>query len=255
MTWKEMDNDFSNYVKGKSIAIVGPSETTSGSANGKLIDSFDLIARVKSFLYPESMIVDIGSRTDILYTTSPQDRVDIKEYEKYLHPVTGEETYRLEKFEGFNQYKNVEFVVSTYPEDEWFADRYTSQFEELKESGIVNCRFANSESYFEVKKDTDRPNSGFSAIVDILSFDISSLHIFGIDFHRAMYRSDYRNSLMTHDTVHSFTSGKDGPDSHRPDLQYQHFKYKLWKNDPRIVPDESLMKFLNDDKYDAVYGD
>lgn len=255
MTWEKMDEDFSNYVKGKSVAIVGPSKTTVGRHEGNLIDSFDIVARVKSFMYPHEMKIDLGARTDILYTTEARDRVDIKNYKKYIHPQTGEETYHYEKFESFDQYKGMRFVVSTYPQDEWFADRYTSQLTTLKDSGIVGCRFVDSSAYFKAKKSTDRPNSGFSAIVDILSFDISSLHIFGIDFHRAMYRDNYQNSLYTHETIRTDTISKDGPDSHQPDLQYQYFKYELWGKDSRIKPNKPLLDFLNDDKYDLVYGD
>lgn len=253
MNWKEMDEAFSNYVKGKSVAIVGPSETTVGAAEGNHIDSFDIVARVKSFMYPDNMIDDLGKRCDVLYTTEAKDKVDIEDYATYKHPFTGENVYRYEKFPGFDQYKDLEFVISTYPKDEWFANRYTSQLNDLRKSEIVKCRFVNSESYFRAKEKTDRPNSGFSAILDILSFDIKSLHIFGLDFHRAMYRKNYQNSLYTHETIRNDTVHKDGPDTHQPDLQYQYFKYELWKKDQRICPNNSLLGFLNDDKYDEIY--
>tara|TARA_A100001011_G_C14311427_1_gene845794 strand:+ start:293 stop:1069 length:777 start_codon:yes stop_codon:yes gene_type:complete len=255
MLWEELDQVFSDYVRGKSIALVGPSETSTGQKEGELIDSFDIVARVKSFMYPEEMQLDLGRRCDILYTTEARDRVDIQEYRTYTHPYTGEKTYHYEKFSGFEQYKDLEFVISTYPKDEWFSNRYTQQLNDLRKSDIVKCRFVNSESYFRAKEKTDRPNSGFSAILDILSFDIKSLNIFGLDFHRAMYRENYQNSLYTHETIRNDTIHRDGPDSHQPDLQYQYFKYEIWEKDSRVMPNKSLLKYLKDDSYDCIYGD
>tara|TARA_R110000824_G_scaffold60050_10_gene160899 strand:+ start:9346 stop:10122 length:777 start_codon:yes stop_codon:yes gene_type:complete len=255
ISWEEADIEFSRYVDGKTLAIVGPSETAVGLGEGDTIDSFDIVARVKSFMYPDEMKADLGTRSDILYTTEARDRVDIKKYETYRHPTTGESTYRYEKFDGFDQYSDLKFVVSTYPRDEWFSDRYFGHLDDLRKSEITKCRFVNSPSYFRAKEKTDRPNSGFSSIVDILSFDIKSLHIFGLDFHRAMYRKDYQNSLYTHETIRRDTIYRDGIDSHQPDLQYQYFKYEMWKKDKRIKPNQSLLRFLSNDSYDCIYGE
>ena len=253
ITWKENDEAFASYVAGKTVAIVGPSSTAMGLGEGELIDSFDIVARVKSFKYPTAMQIDLGVRTDILYTTEAYDRVDIQNFETYTHPPTGSPTYHYEKYGGFEQYDGIKFVVSTYPIDEWFSDRYKDGFNELRKSGISGCRFANSESYFKAKKKTNRPNSGFSAILDILSFDIKLLRIFGLDFHRAMYRESYQNSLYTHETIRMDTIHSDGPDTHRPDLQYQYFKYDIWMKDDRVNPNEALTNFLKDNKYDCLY--
>lgn len=255
--WIEMDKKFSDLVKGKTVAIVGPAATTIGREEGAKIDSCDIVVRVKSFMYPREMEVDLGTRTDILYTTEARDRVDIQKYEVLKHPVTRKDTYKYEKFSGFEQYKDLKFVVSTYPEDEWFADRYTQHMIDLKDSGIVDCRFVSSKPYFTAKDKTNRPNSGFSALLDVLSFDIASLHIFGLDFHRTMYREGYQNSLYTHETIKGDTlkQWSDGPDNHMPDLQYAYFKYEMWKNDTRIIPNQALLEFLQNDKYDKIYGD
>lgn len=255
LTWQQMDESFADYVRGKSIAIVGPAATAIGREQGHIIESCGLVARVKSFMYPDEMKIDLGSRTDILYTTEARDRVDIQEYKEYNHPVTGNKTYKYEKFSGYDQYNDIEFVVSTYPQDEWFADRFVPQLEDLRRSDVVKCRFVNSEHYFKAKAQTNRPNSGFSAIVDMLSFDIDSLHIFGLDFHRSMYRKSYQNSLYTHETIKGDTLSQwsDQGDSHQPDLQYQYFKHNVWGKDTRVKPDQALLDFLNDDSYDSIY--
>ncbi len=253
LTWKENDEAFASLVTGKTVAIVGPSSTSMGLKEGALIDSFDIVARVKSFKYPVEMQPDLGTRTDILYTTEAYDKVDIQDFNTYTHPSTGESTYRYEKYNNFDQYKDIKFVVSTYPIDEWFSSRYKGGFDELRKSQITGCRFTDSKSYFEAKKKTDRPNSGFSAILDILSFDIKLLRIFGLDFHRAMYREGYQNSLYTHETIRTDTLHRDGPDTHQPDLQYRYFKYDIWMKDDRVNPNDVLTDFLKDDKYDSLY--
>jgi len=251
--WIEIDSDFATFVSGKSIALVGPSSSTIGKDYGKKIDNFDIVARVKSFNYPDDMKGDLGSRTEILYTTNPLDRADLKDFSEYPHPATGKLTYHYEKYDNFKQYEGITFVVSTYPQDEWFSNRYVGDFDKLRKSGITQSRFVNSKSYFEARNSTNRPNSGFSAIIDILSFNIKSLHIFGLDFHRVMYRGGYQNSLYSHETIKTDTSCSDGPDTHQPDLQYQYFKQKIWKKDVRVNVDDALSEFLSDPKYDWIY--
>ena len=110
------------------------------------------------------------------------------------------------------------------------------------------------QSYFKAKTETDRPNSGFSAILDILSFDLKELHIFGLDFHRSMYRGDYQNSLYSYAIISDDMRRQDGGDTHQPDKQFKYFKNKIYNLDKRVKVDEKLEHYLSDKKYEDIYA-
>ena len=250
------DSYFQEWTKGKRVALVGPGESTVGEKQGDLIDSFDLVARVKSITYPEKFVPDLGERCDILYTTNPFDRADIVKQELCRHQI-GEMVHKKERYEDFNYLEKVQCVVCTYPESEWFSGRFVKDFESLRESGVTKVRYANSGSYFGAKPLTCKPNSGFSAIIDILSFDIGELHMFGLDFHRSMYRGDYQNSLYNHQIILDDTKRPDGDnpmDTHQPDKQFKYFKYRIYNIDKRVKVDEELEHYLSDKKYENIYA-
>lgn len=62
----EEEDGFSDFIKGKKIAIVGP--VPSGEKSGPEIDSFDIVVRI-NYLGPESMpgVEDFGKKTHVVY--------------------------------------------------------------------------------------------------------------------------------------------------------------------------------------------
>jgi hypothetical protein len=106
------------------------------------------------------------------------------------------------------------------------------------------------EPYLSIKKETDRPNSGFSAIIDLLSTPLKELYITGLDFHRSLYREDYRNSHWDGELIRNMMHDPDGTDTHQPDKQFKYFKYNMYHEDPRIIPDDFLKEYLSDQKYE-----
>ena len=123
-SWKDLNEKFSDLVKGKSIALVGPAGSLAGSGSGPEIDSHDLVARVKSFQHPPAAAKDLGSRTDLVYTVTPVEQVDLSDFEKYIHPITGDEMYKMESEPSFKRYEGIKFVVSCYPKEVWFSHRF-----------------------------------------------------------------------------------------------------------------------------------
>jgi hypothetical protein len=109
-----------------------------------------------------------------------------------------------------------------------------------------------------IRKETLRPNSGFSAIIDLVNLPVSELYITGIDFYRSLYKQDYLNSLYTKDTITSWGNSNDGytpngkPDRHDPDLQFKYFKYKMYQKDDRIKVDPFLERVLADKRCEEL---
>jgi hypothetical protein len=236
---------YHDILNNKRVVLVGPSANSTMEKNGEAIDDFDIIVRIKSVYVPLKHHPYIGSKTHFTYSTSPQEDPDIEgnnlqETEppvKKLH-LTPEELKKIE-FQGF---------CSTYPRGEWFFNRLESGYQEAKKNFAV--RIMDDEPYLTIKKQVNRPNSGFSAIIDLLEAPLKELYITGLDFHRSLYREDYRNSHWNKDTIENMTNDPDGTDTHLPDRQFRYFKYEMYKKDPRIIPDKFLKHFLENDKYE-----
>lgn len=62
------------YLSGKRVVLVGPAKSTIGRSQGKEIESYDVVVRL-NFQWPISseLVVDIGSRMDMLYHTCNGD--------------------------------------------------------------------------------------------------------------------------------------------------------------------------------------
>lgn len=250
------EDSFREFVKGKTIALVGPGAAASEIEQGALIDNYDFVARVKSFYVPEEKRKFHGSRVDFLYTDNdqtndvlPGDRVDSEGDKQtiYMHPDN------LRRRQEILQ-NEVKVVISTHPQAEWFFNRFINPL--VRMANLTNVRVLPDEPYMEIRKETFRPNAGFSAIIDIVSLPFSEIYITGIDFYRSLYRNDYLNSLWTKDTILNMVNSGDGftpegdPDHHDPDLQFKYFKHKMYKIDKRIKVDSFLEKVLNDDRYE-----
>ena len=58
-----MDNDLEEFLKDKTVALVGPSPYLRGQGKGQEIDSCDVVVRIQHNIYSEQ---DFGKRSDII---------------------------------------------------------------------------------------------------------------------------------------------------------------------------------------------
>ncbi|MAF24986.1 hypothetical protein CL634_05360 [bacterium] len=240
------DKEFNEYLYGKSVALVGPSANSTSIKQGEYIDSFDLVVRIKTVFVQDSLIEYVGKKTNMTYTSDPFEDPEIEGNK------LGNSEPKIKKINtDLEKFKEIEFksFCSTYPKGEWFFNRLEPSYS--RASHFFNVRIMPDEPYLYIKKETDRPNSGFSAIIDLLSTPLKELYITGLDFHRSLYREDYRNSHWDKDTIENMMNDPDGTDTHQPDKQFKYFKYKMYHEDPRIIPDDFLKEYLNDEKYET----
>jgi hypothetical protein len=228
--FKEYHKLFSNFVKDKCIALVGPAESIIGTKKGEVIDKFDLIVRLnKSIPVPSKLHEDIGKRTDIIYNSL--NTTDFPG-ENNLNP-------RLYKKYG------VSFVCSSYPfnhnifHDDIANYVYKYKFE-IPLKVMDDLKFRNFEKLLGT-----RPYTGTCAIMDLLSYPIRYLYITGLDFYHTKYYNEYRiisksNQKHTkHNTIHKA----------RPQLEYLK---NLSLIDNRIILDSFLDKLLYNDYYKII---
>ena len=62
----QLNKDLLSILKGKRVAIVGPSPHLMGHNIGELIDSYDIVCRVNE-VHPTGYESDYGDRTDIVF--------------------------------------------------------------------------------------------------------------------------------------------------------------------------------------------
>ena len=251
-----LEEEFIESVRGKSVALVGPASSASEIKQGDKIDAYDFVARIKTpYVSPEKRSI-YGSRTDFLYTTDlsiddvlPGDIVSDNGSKRNITTSVS----NMEAIKGVLR-NEVKAIISTYPKEEWFFHRFANVF--VRASNEYNIRLLPPEPYMTVRKITNRPNSGFSAILDICSLPFSKIYITGIDFYRSMYREGYVNSLWGPNVIEEVANSFDGatpdgtPCGHNPDEQFKYFKYNIYEKDKRVSVDKNLEHFLSDTKYE-----
>ena len=122
-----VNNEYmSDLVRGKSVALVGPGQASSHIEQGKKIDSYDFIARVKTFYVSEEDKKYFGSRTDFCYMDGlglddvlPGDKVTDIGTKRTI--VSSNESSKIRSDLLLNE---VKLVISPYPKSEWFFNRF-----------------------------------------------------------------------------------------------------------------------------------
>lgn len=146
------EEEFSSFLRGKKVIFVGPSPIMNERKLGEFIDSFDIIVRTNNMMNTlisnPDLDKDFGTRTDILYVNVTYER------------------------DAFNEWKI----------NDW-----------AKNGLQIICKLMNSHPKEDLPfrwrnvpnklKDVPPPTLfiGTRLIHDLLSFDIKSLHITGID--------------------------------------------------------------------------
>ena len=236
-----LEKEYKDYLKGKKVVLVGPSKTLTMQESGQLIDSYDVVVRLNNMLnIPKEMEKHLGTRTDVVYATldDPPKKMAI------------------------DCLKNkVKFLSTSYPRDEWFfPSRMSKNVIKLRQVNKFKTVLLPSQPYFSIKKNNKtRPNTGFSAIIDLLSSNLSELYIIGVDFYRSVSLEGQNNYIEGYDCQWTNKSKEDflkieydGNDRHDPDNDFIYFKNEMYKKDTRIAVDAHLKKFLSDPNYEKL---
>lgn len=219
-------NDYSKFIKEKTIALVGPSWHTKGTKQKDLIESYDLVVRVnRGYMIPDKIKKDIGKRTDILYCSLSEHYFEHKCFTK----------------EGLKNINNkIKWICPTHSKEH----RYN--IERLKKnSKNINIKIhIVSKKYYKFIYDkvNKKLTCGIVAIYDLLQYDIKKMYITGFSFYdtkiigkRRMYYSHYKyDGLKYHSKVFF---------AHNLKKELLFFK-KLYDKDKRITCDNILTKIM-----------
>jgi hypothetical protein len=177
---------FNDFVRGKKIALVGPSKHLLNAKNGELIDSFDLVARIKCLEYVpleknknkyplkllKNSLEDIGTRTDIIYSSRGLRKRDRRR------------DRTIERFEE----GGIKFYIACAPNHpEKQPDFSTRRIAKL-DSWSTLCNetpiMDELERYNKGQKQKNiAPQAGFFALLHLIASDCKEISIFGLTFY------------------------------------------------------------------------
>lgn len=214
---------YKKYLSGKNVALVGPASSIIRTNSGRIIDNFDLIVRLnKSLPLSRKLIVDIGSRTDILYNS----------LNRYDYP--GENILD----ENFFINNGLKFLCTSYPN----LSPFNSDIKYYLDNS--NCklpfRIIDKDLYYKIKNTLHtRPNTGIMAIIDLLNTNLKRLYITGLNFYKTNY---YKNYQKNSNQIVQYSNNN----IHNQSSQIKLLKY-LVLTDNRIIIDKVLHKILFND--------
>jgi hypothetical protein len=171
--------NISNYLKDKSVIIVGPAPTVIDKCD--YIESFDVVVRLNNSFNTKGLENDIGFRTDLLYLNTNNTKKLIVN-KKYLDVLIN---------------FNIDYIITKV------------------KTNLEKCIFLNTkkyESYSNIKcydSSKSQFNLGILSILDLLTYDIKSLNVTGFTFYDKsfdFYRDEYRKDIKYGD----FTWIEDG---------------------------------------------
>lgn len=199
---KPIKQNLAKYLKDKEVILVGPAPYLENSAMGSQIDSFDVVARLKSgYPVPDVLKKDLGTRIDLWYT-------NLKLEQNQLNSTAIDE---MEK-------NNLKTIVFPYPlqyeRNDVFKMSVVKLISILKynfKKGIETIqkhfKRRNKKCPFDISYDTSslyfqnlekiigcRPTTGMLAIMDLLQYDIKKLQLIGFTFRCEVLREQERHS-------------------------------------------------------------
>lgn len=164
------------FLKGKSVAIVGPASSFQDQWFGSEIDAHDVVARVNSGAFTSAEFRrDYGSRVDVLFCGLNDLNIEV------LSKTT--ELWSRAKFM---------IAVGT-------VDSMLPLFLETFRSFHLPPIYFTSRAWIKKIEATHvrRPNTGLSSIRFLLETDIESLDVYGFDFYGSGYNRDLEAVLQT----------------------------------------------------------
>jgi len=259
------ENDFSNFIKNKKIAIVGPAPYLEGMNMGTFIDSYDIVVRLNLGVYlGATNPADYGKTVSIVYINQKvRDKFGLE-----YPPIFDSSMFIVGQS---MKYKGTSIIKCT------ICNKYISDNQEYYSfSGNFDdkCVHWNCKNYMDydlfnkkmVLNNTDPlknklgepPLIGLVAIEHILSLYPKEIYVTGFDFFKALKLQKIENDKTKKDTTINVSKiyGKgyrvlDGFDANHKDLNNKQISYmrKLLKNNDKILKvDNYLKKILKKNK-------
>jgi len=227
-------SEYTRFVRGRSIAIVGPSSDMLDSNLGEEIDGHDLVVRLNTAIYNFDKIhkiaKDVGAKTDILYLGN--------------HIIR--ETKNKNNFYKNLLSKDIKFLVAASPSGNYNWQNLTEYLKNKTSSLSVKYSESSDTSFFirEYLSSSKVPFArvGFVSIVDLLLRGPKSISIYGMTFYNK------GGNIFRDDAIQDITPTSNHLGErivrHDSNLELLFFKkiYNIYKN--KIKKTNSVLKLL-----------
>ena len=224
-----MDN-LKNMIKNKRVVLVGPSPSLLNIENGILIDSYDIVIRIKKgFPIVNKLIKHLGVKTDILcsHLKLTQNNLDYSSLNKLYD-------------------SNCQLIYMPYPTTINPFNRFYNNFMEYYQEFLlihpnyikrIPVSVSNGNNYFiHSNKMNTTPTTGIAMILDLLECDFKELFITGFTFRLDGYYEDYKTKEEDKESyIRTFVTRK----VHNTNLE-AHYLKPLLVNKSNIILDEPL---------------
>lgn len=215
-----MKSQFDDYIRNKSVAVVGPAYYVTMFDNKEYIESFDIVMRFNDILpIHRDMIKHIGSRTDILCNGLDGSPNSCGKYNSSLWKNSG-----------------VEWVFCPYTVESRNQSKFVKMFKRHN-NNLLKFYASDFESFNKVSKSMKTfPNSGLLGLMYLINNNVGNVFLTGFSFGKGGYshHKGYKDHLLNRDR-------SSGIHNQAEQLEYFKKQYKIYKN---IEVDSYLKKIL-----------
>ena len=210
---------FNDFLKGKSVVLVGPSPYLEGKKRGKFIDSHDVVIRMnKGWKIEPNMVEDFGSRTDIRWHCMMDHHHHGGDFD----------------VEGMVDY-GVKWLASQFPRNLDYFHNDNIKFETINNERVKFHCFADLIYFLNIHMAIEtRPNVGPTAVAELINYDIDSLHLMGVSFFRDGWHKGYKEGYA----LERATSA-----GHAQEPQ-MHILKLILENEPKFTMDEEVKNII-----------
>ena len=214
-----IDRKYNQYLKDKSVIIVGPAAYMLEKEQGDFIESFDVVVRLnRGWRVKDEHKKNLGERTDIRYHCGME------------HENNGG-AWEIENMIS----QGVEWATIGFPRYLDYFHNDILKFEDLNKQHNMNFHvFSDLELYLSLHHYLGtRMSVGTISFADLALYDFKRLHISGITFLDGGYFKSYKQSKEF-----------DGPDA-------AFLESEIWKKHTDVgghamIPQRKLLKLLSD---------
>ena len=185
------EEQYNNYLKGKRIAIVGPSKHILLEKNGAKIDDYDVVIRLKWLpMKGFNTFKDfVGDETHVMYSSVVNHQADYDVLSKTSIKFTRHPECKLGTSLDSRVYQSISATAYTAEEYAFILKEYATEngYNENKIASI------NSKSPYSIW-----PQLGFTAVMDTIASDAKQVYITGFTMYHGGGHMLQKNKPSSH---------------------------------------------------------
>lgn len=238
---KKIGKRYREFLKGKRVILVGPAAYLETMQMGPIIDSYDIVARVKKgFPVPERLINEYGAKTHVIYSNlkyaTKKDTNGVQFYQNNFEP--SHQSLMIDK--------GISYIVCPYPTDYRHFKDFMNQFCAVYRIAdkIPVATWKNKYNKFNELRELlggHDPTILMAALYDLIDSEATEIFITGFSFRTDGYYTEYKTASQDISTKNKTIGANKVHDMTR---EMDLFK-AICQLDNRIRIDEYMASLIN----------